>query len=71
MAPFRLPNKDKSGYHGETTQDEQDDADVADPGAEPAGQWDPNGAHKAEWKLEEDALEGGVAKRGDDEGTKA
>lgn len=71
VAPFRLPNKDESGYHGETTHDEQEDADVSDSGADPAGQWDSNGANKAEGKLEQDALERGVAKGRDDEGTKA
>lgn len=52
VAPFGLPNKNESGYHGETTQDEQEDAEVSDSGAEPAGQRDSNGANKAERELE-------------------
>lgn len=71
VAPFRLPNQDKPDYHGEAAQEEQEDANVSNSGAKPAGQRDSDGANEAKGELEEDALERGVAERGHNEGTKA
>lgn len=71
VAPFGLPYEDEPGYHRETAQDEQRDADVPDSRAEPASERDADSADEAKGELEEDALERGVAESGDDQGPEA
>lgn len=71
MAPLGLPDENESGYHRETTQNEQWDANVPNARAEPASKRDTNSADEAEGELEEDALNGGVAESRDDQGAEA
>lgn len=68
VSPRALPDHDAAGHDGQAEEYDEWDAQVRDPRGQPAGKQNEDQADAAEGKLEEDAVEGRVAERGDDEG---
>lgn len=70
-APFGSPDNSEACDAWQTAEYEKRNENIPEARAKPPCNSDANGTDKAQWELEQDALEGRITKRGDNERTEA